>query len=129
MQCANHTDAAAAAYCSDCGKALCLECISPDKSLVLCAECGQEREAPAFRTSTDPSTRESFWKRFSVPLYRDPRLSLLPAGVSLLLGFIPEWVDLQWRLLQSFSAGLGFGSWFLCQVRVKRETLARFSES
>ncbi|MGH9429180.1 MAG: B-box zinc finger protein, partial [Terriglobia bacterium] len=45
MQCANHPDAAATAYCSNCGKALCSDCISPDQSLVLCAQCEQERKA------------------------------------------------------------------------------------
>ena len=91
MQCANHTDAAAAAYCSDCGKALCLECISPDKSLVLCAECGQEREKrqpsapPPIPPPVNPSGRA-----FSVPpLPATLGYPYCPPGVSLLLGFIP----------------------------------------
>jgi len=87
MQCANHTDAAAAAYCSDCGKALCLECISPDKSLVLCAECGQEREKrqPSAPPPVNPSGRG-----FSVPtLPATLGYPYCPPGVSLLLGFIP----------------------------------------
>ena len=91
MQCANHTDAAAAAYCSDCGKALCLECISPDKSLVLCAECGQEREKrqpsapPPIPPPVNPSGRG-----FSVPpLQATLGYPYCPPGVSLLLGFIP----------------------------------------
>jgi len=91
MQCANHTDAAAAAYCSDCGKALCLECISPDKSLVLCAECGQEREKrqpsapPPIPPPVNPSGRG-----LSVPhLPATLGYPYCPPGVSLLLGFIP----------------------------------------
>ena len=91
MQCANHPDAAAAAYCSDCGKALCLECISPDKSLVLCAECEGQREKrqpstpPPIPPPVNPSGRG-----FSVPpLPATLGYPYCPPGVSLLLGFIP----------------------------------------
>ena len=92
MQCANHPDTAAAAYCSNCGKALCSDCVSPEKSLVLCAQCGQEREtrqasaAPPIPPTGNPPPA----KGFSVP----PLPAILgypycPPGVSLLLGFIP----------------------------------------
>ena len=91
MQCANHPDTAAAAYCSNCGKALCLECISPDKSLVLCAECGHEREKrqpsapPPIPPPVNPSGRG-----FSVPpLPATLGYPYCQPGVSLLLGFIP----------------------------------------
>ena len=91
MQCANHTDAAAAAYCSDCGKALCLECISPDKSLVLCAECGQEREKrqPSAPPPIPPPVNLSGRGFSAPPLPATLGYPYCPPGVSLLLGFIP----------------------------------------
>ena len=92
MQCANHPDAAAAAYCSDCGNALCFECISPDKSLVLCAECRQEREKrqPSTPPPISPPVNPPSGRGFSVPpLPATLGYPYCPPGVSLLLGFIP----------------------------------------
>jgi len=92
MQCANHPDAAAAAYCSNCGKALCLDCVSPDKSLVLCAECEQDpkgRPAPAL-PPIPPAADPPPVRGFSVPaLPATLGYPYCPPGVSLLLGFIP----------------------------------------
>ena len=92
MQCANHPDTAAAAYCSNCGKALCSDCVSPEKSLVLCAQCGQEHEtrqasaAPPIPPTVNPPPA----KGFSVPpLPATLGYPYCPPGVSLLLGFIP----------------------------------------
>jgi len=91
MQCANHTDAAAAAYCSNCGKALCSDCFSPDTSPVLCEQCEQERTtrqasaAPPIPPPVSPSGRG-----FPVPpLPATAGYPYCPPGVSLLLGFIP----------------------------------------
>ena len=91
MQCANHPDAAASAYCSTCGKALCSDCISPDRTPVLCPECEQERKArqvsslpPIPLTTNPPGTG------FSIPpLPATVGYPYCPPGVSLLLGFIP----------------------------------------
>ena len=91
MQCANHTDAAAAAYCSNCGKALCSDCFSPDKPLVLCEPCEQERTArqPSAPPPIPPPVNPS-GKSFSVPpLPATLGYPYCPPGVSLLLGFIP----------------------------------------
>lgn len=91
MQCANHPDAAAAAYCSNCGKAICSDCIVPDKSPVLCAECGQEREARQASTPPPiPSLVSPSGRGVSVPpLPATLGYPYCPPGVSLLLGFIP----------------------------------------
>jgi hypothetical protein len=91
MQCANHTDAAAAAYCSNCGKALCSDCFSPDKSPVLCAECGQERETrPPSAPPPIPPPVNPPGRGYSVPpLPATLGYPYCPPGVSLLLGFIP----------------------------------------
>ena len=92
MQCANHPDAAASVYCSNCGKALCSDCISPDRTPVLCAECEQERKArqgsspPPIPQTLNPSPGTGF----SVPpLPATLGYPYCPPGVSLLLGFIP----------------------------------------
>lgn len=94
MLCANHPDAAAAAYCSNCGKALCLNCTSLDQSPVLCSLCEQERRVhPA---STPPQVAPPFNRSpgtaFPVPPLPLPTrvgYPYCPPGVSFLLGFIP----------------------------------------
>ena len=113
MQCANHPDAAAAAYCSNCGKALCSDCIVPDKSPVLCAECRQESEArqastpPPIPPPVSPSGRG-----FSVPpLPATLGYPYCPPGVSLLLGFIPGVGSIcNGDYLKAFLQVLVFGS-------------------
>ena len=92
MQCANHTDAAATVYCSNCGKALCSNCISPVESPVLCAQCEQERKArqvsppPPIAPPLNPSRGRDF---LVPPLPATLGYPYCPPGVSLLLGFIP----------------------------------------
>jgi hypothetical protein len=39
MNCANHADASAVAYCRTCGKALCANCTRPVKGVIYCEEC------------------------------------------------------------------------------------------
>jgi hypothetical protein len=48
MNCANHADASAVAYCRTCGKALCGNCTRPVKGVIYCEEClGARMEAGA----------------------------------------------------------------------------------
>ena len=91
MQCANHPDAAATAYCSNCGKALCSDCISPDQSPILCAECRQERNArQASAPPPIPPTVNPSGRTFPIPpLPATLGYPYCPPGVSLLIGFIP----------------------------------------
>jgi len=92
MQCANHPGAAAAAYCSNCGKALCSECIAPAESRVLCAQCEQERRVreASIPPPIVPSVNPSSGSNFQVPpLPATQSYPYCPPGVSLLLGFIP----------------------------------------
>ena len=114
MQCANHTDAAAAAYCSNCGKALCSDCFSPDKSPVLCDPCEQEwtvRQASA-PPPIPPTVNPFPGRAYSPP----PLPSTLgypycPPGVSLLLGFIPGVGSIcNGDYLKAFLQVLVFGS-------------------
>jgi TM2 domain-containing membrane protein YozV len=39
MNCANHPDAAVSAYCQQCGKPLCSQCVRPVSGLVYCETC------------------------------------------------------------------------------------------
>jgi B-box zinc finger len=113
MQCANHPDAAAAAYCSNCGKALCSDCIVPDKSPVLCAECRQESEARQASASLPiPPPVSPSGRGFSVPpLPATLGYPYCPPGVSLLLGFIPGVGSIcNGDYLKAFLQVLVFGS-------------------
>ncbi len=48
MNCANHADASAVAYCRTCGKALCENCTRPVKGVIYCEEClGARMQTPA----------------------------------------------------------------------------------
>ena len=39
MNCANHADASAVAYCRTCGKALCANCTRPVRGVIYCEDC------------------------------------------------------------------------------------------
>jgi len=48
MNCANHADASAVAYCRTCGKALCANCTRPVRGVIYCEDClGARMEATA----------------------------------------------------------------------------------
>ena len=48
MNCANHADQSAVAYCRTCGKALCANCTRPVRGVIYCEEClGARMEAGA----------------------------------------------------------------------------------
>jgi hypothetical protein len=54
MNCANHADASAVAYCRTCGKALCASCTRPVRGVIYCEDClgakmeGASAAAPGF---------------------------------------------------------------------------------
>lgn len=51
MNCANHADASAVAYCRTCGKALCANCTRPVRGVIYCEDClGARMESPAEQT-------------------------------------------------------------------------------
>ena len=58
MNCANHADASAVAYCRTCGKALCANCTRPVRGVIYCEDClGARMEgAPARAAGFVPST-------------------------------------------------------------------------
>ena len=48
MNCANHADQSAVAYCRTCGKALCANCTRPVRGVIYCEDClGARMEAPS----------------------------------------------------------------------------------
>ena len=79
MNCANHPDAIATAYCRSCGKALCQSCQRPVQGTVFCEEhagAAQGSGAAAYSPYTTPYTAEP------------ASLSASP-GLAFLLGIIP----------------------------------------
>ncbi len=57
MNCANHADASAVAYCRTCGKALCANCTRPVKGVIYCEEClGARMQTPATSTGLVAAT-------------------------------------------------------------------------
>jgi hypothetical protein len=58
MNCANHADASAVAYCRTCGKALCANCTRPVRGVIYCEDClGARMEgAPAGAAGFVPGT-------------------------------------------------------------------------
>ncbi len=49
MNCANHADASAVAYCRTCGKALCANCTRPVRGVIYCEDCLGARRWKALR--------------------------------------------------------------------------------
>ena len=54
MNCANHADASAVAYCRTCGKALCANCTRPVRGVIYCEDClGAKMEGSCRRQRRD----------------------------------------------------------------------------
>ena len=61
MNCANHADASAVAYCRTCGKALCNTCTRPVRGVIYCEDClGARMEATVPPIPTAPSSPVSY---------------------------------------------------------------------
>jgi hypothetical protein len=52
MNCANHADASAVAYCRTCGKALCANCTRPVRGVIYCEDCLGARMEGSVATGT-----------------------------------------------------------------------------
>ena len=52
MNCANHADASAVAYCRTCGKALCANCTRPVRGVIYCEDCLGAKMEGAVPTGT-----------------------------------------------------------------------------
>ena len=95
MNCANHADASAVAYCRTCGKALCANCTRPVRGVIYCEDClGAKMEAGAPPANTTGYTPVAFNPSLSgqVPLPPPPTVSGSgpnPTVAGILAGFFP----------------------------------------
>ena len=85
MNCANHTEVSALAYCRTCGKALCANCTRDVRGVIYCESCIAERLGGAlpppsvYQAAVDPAAARV-----------SPAQEHLPSpGVAAVLGFIP----------------------------------------
>jgi hypothetical protein len=74
MNCVNHSEVAATAFCRNCGKALCQECQRPAEGTIFCAE-----HAPAPRPTPGPAQ----------PAAPPVPVSDISPGLAFVLGLIP----------------------------------------
>jgi TM2 domain-containing membrane protein YozV len=91
MNCANHADTSAVAYCRTCGKALCANCTRPVKGVIYCEDCLGAKMA-----GTAPPAAASFAPNASggAPGYAPappvtPGSGPNPALAGILAGFFP----------------------------------------
>ncbi|RRA48687.1 B-box zinc finger protein [Acidipila sp. EB88] len=99
MNCANHPERTATAFCQNCGKPLCSECTRHAGNLILCEPCLEARNAAAGQTAATPSSAQGWTP---IPPSAAPRYAAQPGApmppyasgrpkpvVAALLGFIP----------------------------------------
>jgi len=82
MNCANHPDIAAAAYCRTCGKPLCSNCTRDVKGVIYCESCIAERLA-----GVHPTTTSGFVA--ATPAPGAPSSGPNPAVAGIFAGFFP----------------------------------------
>src|SRR5438477_5675471 len=91
MNCANHADTSAVAYCRTCGKALCANCTRPVKGVIYCEDCLGAKMAgtvPAPAASFAPNApggAPGYTSTPAVPSGSGPN----PALAGILAGFFP----------------------------------------
>jgi len=83
MNCYNHPESPATAYCRVCGKALCAACQRPAQGTIFCAE-----HAPAAETSTPSSSTAPWTASPSAPPPPAWNSGISP-GLAFILGLIP----------------------------------------
>ena len=79
MNCANHVDVPAAAFCRTCGKPLCSSCVRDVRGVIYCEECLASHLSGAV---PPPGTT-------AVPPGAEPQTGTGSPGLAALLGFIP----------------------------------------
>ena len=79
MNCANHADVQATAYCRTCGKALCANCTRDVRGVIYCEDCIAARVGLGGATTAQ-----------AIPVAAQPvRRGEASPGLAALLGFIP----------------------------------------
>src|SRR6266403_4254124 len=92
MNCANHADASAVAYCRTCGKALCANCTRPVKGVIYCEDCLGAKMAgsvPAGAAPFAPGPPAGAAGYASAPPPITPGSGPNPALAGVLAGFFP----------------------------------------
>jgi hypothetical protein len=84
MNCANHADVQATAYCRTCGKALCANCTRDVRGVIYCEDCIAARVSDAGTAAQQPFVAQAI----PVAVPGKPRGMASP-GLAALLGFIP----------------------------------------
>ncbi|MBI1740492.1 MAG: hypothetical protein HY233_02125 [Acidobacteriales bacterium] len=87
MNCANHADASAMAYCRTCGKALCANCTRPVKGVIYCEDClgaKMEGTVPPGTAAFAPAAPSGGTSGY-IPAASGPN----PALAGVLAGFFP----------------------------------------
>jgi Domain of unknown function (DUF5668)/B-box zinc finger len=93
MNCANHADASAVAYCRTCGKALCANCTRPVRGVIYCEDClGARMEAGGVPTGAAGFVAPTFSPSASGQVVPPPVASGSgpnPTVAGILAGFFP----------------------------------------
>lgn len=89
MNCANHPESPATAYCRSCGMPLCPACQRPANGTVYCAEHVPVASTPAGTTAV-PNPGPQEWSPYTAPVAPPPPFrSDVSPGLAFVLGFIP----------------------------------------
>jgi cell wall-active antibiotic response 4TMS protein YvqF/B-box zinc finger protein len=92
MNCANHADASAVAYCRTCGKALCANCTRPVKGVIYCEDClgaRMESTVPPGAAAFPPGTRPAATPNYVAAPAATSGSGPNPALAGILAGFFP----------------------------------------
>src|SRR5712672_815059 len=91
MNCANHADASAVAYCRTCGKPLCANCTRPVKGVIYCEDCLGAKMAgtvPPPASNLEPGAARTT-AGFVPPSPVTPGSGPNPTVAGILAGFFP----------------------------------------
>jgi hypothetical protein len=91
MNCANHADASAVAYCRTCGKALCANCTRPVRGVIYCEDClGAKMEGAAVPQSPPQTPYQQFMDQgLGLKVAPGPVSGPNPTVAGMLAGFFP----------------------------------------
>src|SRR3979490_2479577 len=90
MNCANHADASAVAYCRTCGKALCANCTRPVRGVIYCEDClGAKMEGAAAPPPLQTGYQQFMDQGLGLKVAPGPTSGPNPAVAGILAGFFP----------------------------------------
>jgi hypothetical protein len=90
MNCANHADASAVAYCRTCGKALCANCTRPVRGVIYCEDClGAKMEGAPLPPPNQTPYQQFMDQGLGVKVAPGPVSGPNPTVAGILSGFFP----------------------------------------